>query len=189
MTVDVALDTGNRQQELRQRVSGLCHLIRWVSVAWITWTLAIIVMKWSDIDALKQSWGHYLNLDLTALPSSHYTAALAVVLADWAIAALVVVFVWRLFGCYLRGSIFSVEAVTEMRNLGLAGVAATAADMIARPLIQVLLSWHLGSGSRSFVFWAEPNDVLHILMALFVVALAHIFKTGVEIADDHRQIV
>jgi Protein of unknown function (DUF2975) len=189
MTACAMPETSEHLSALQQKVAGLCHLIRWASLAWIGWALAIILQKWTNIEVLKQTWGRYLNLDLTALPASHHAFAFAVVLFDWAIAALLVVFVWRLFGCYLRGSIFTAEAVTEMRNIGYAGVASVAADMIARPLIQVLLSWHLGAGARSFTFWAEPNDVLHILMALFVVALAHIFKAGVEIADDHRQII
>jgi hypothetical protein len=189
MTAYVVPETSEYMSTLKHKVAGLCHLIRWASLAWIGWTLAIILKKWTNIEVLKQTWGRYLNLDLTALPASHHAAAFSVILLDWAIAALLVVFVWRLFGCYLRGSIFTTEAVTQMRNIGLAGVASVTADMIARPLIQVLLSWHLGAGGRSFSFWAEPNDILHILMALFVVALAHIFKAGVEIADDHRQII
>jgi hypothetical protein len=38
-------------------------------------------------------------------------------------------------------------------------------------------------------FWIMPNDLLHLLLALFIVAFAHIFRVGVEIADDNRQIV
>jgi hypothetical protein len=189
MIADQVLDMPGRQTVLRQQVGSLCHVIRWASLAWIAWSLLIVVMKWSNLDALKNSWGHYLNLDLTALPVTLHAAAFAVILANWAIAALLVYFVWRLFGCYLRGSIFSAEAATELRNVGIVGVASVTADLIARPLIQIFLSWHLGSGARSFMFWAEPNDVLHMLMALFVVALALIFKAGVEIAEDHRQIV
>jgi hypothetical protein len=189
MTAYAMPEPGDHISALRQRVAGLCHLIRWVSVAWITWALAMIIMKWTNAETLKQTWGHYLNLDLSALPASHHAAGFAVVLIDWAIAGLVVVYVWRLFGYYLRGSIFTHQAVTEMRNLGFAGVASVAADIVTRPVVQLLLSWHLGTGQRSFVFRAEPNDVLHILMALFVVALAHIFKAGVEIAEDHRQII
>jgi len=191
MTLTTVLDPADRQNALTQRVAGLCHLIRLAALAWIGWTLLIILSNWSSIDTIKRSWGHYLKADLTALPLAHYAEAFAVVLFDWAIAALVVVFVWRLFGCYLRGSIFSAEAVSEMRNLGWAGVAAVVADIGARPLLQLIMTQHLGSGVSAgrIWLWAEPNDALHLLMALFIVAVAHIFKTGVEIADDNRQIV
>jgi len=179
----------DRQDALRRRVAGLCHLIRWVAAGWTAWSLAMIVKNWSDIEVLKRTWGHHLQLDLTALPALHYAAAFGIVLGDWAVSAVVVLFVWRLFGCYLRGSIFTAEAAGEMRNLGIAGVAAVAADVVVRPLIAILLSWRLGGGAFNAAFWIEPNDVLHMLMALFVAAVAHILKVGAEIADDNQQIV
>ena len=189
VTIITAIGVPDRQDALRRQVAGLCHLIRWVAAGWIVWSLAILLINWSDIEAIKHNWGHHLKLDLTALPTPHYAAAFAVVLVDWAMSAAVVLFVWRLFGCYLRGSIFTTDAAREMRNLGMAGVASVAVDMVVRPLIAILLSWHLGSAQRHMAFWIEPNDVLHILMALFVVSLAHILKVGVAIADENRQIV
>lgn len=189
MTLATTMGMTDRQDALPRQVAGLCHFIRWVAAGWIVWSLALLIMNWSDIEVVKRNWGHHLKLDLAALPALHYAAAFAVVLVDWAGSAAIVLFVWRLFGCYLRGSIFTAQAAREMRNLGMAAAASVAVDMVVRPLIAILLSWHLGSGERNAAFWIEPNDVLHMLMALFVVAVAHILKVGVEIADDNRQIV
>jgi hypothetical protein len=50
------------------------------------------------------------------------------------------------------------------------------------------LTQHLSESERHH-FWTNPNDILYLLLALFVVALAHIFRASVEIADDNRQIV
>ncbi len=71
---------------------------------------------------------------------------------------------------------------------GWTGVAAVAADILARPLIAYALTLHLSEGPQRH-FWIMPNDLLHLLLALFIVAFAHIFRVGVEIADDNRQIV
>jgi Protein of unknown function (DUF2975) len=101
---------------------------------------------------------------------------------------LIVVFIWRLFGHYLRGDIFSAAAVAEMGRAGWTGVAAVVADLLSRPLVAYALTPHLGEGARHH-FWIMPNDLLHLLLALFIVALAEIFRAGVEIADDNRQIV
>jgi hypothetical protein len=189
MNIEAAPGALDRHTALRQRVAVLCHVIRWVAVAWIGWALVIIVMKWTDRSALADSWGRFLKLDLAQLPWTHYASAFAVVLADWAVAAMVVFFFWRLFGHYLQGRIFTREAVDEMRWLGWVGVAAVVMDFIARPLVRFFLAMHLGNSAQPLGFWIEPNDLLHLLMALFIVVLAHIFKAGVEIADDHRQIV
>src|SRR5262249_19309981 len=112
----------------------------------------------------------------------------AIILADLAIAWLIVAFVWRLFGHYLRGEIFNRAAVEEMWRAGWTGVAAVVADIVARPLLAYALTQHLAESQRDH-FWTKPDDLRHLCRALFVVALANIFKVGVEIADDNRQIV
>jgi hypothetical protein len=172
-----------------RRLALLCHLVRWSAVGWITWTLAAIVMRWGDAGEFSRSYGRVIGRDLSALPAAQHAAALATVLLVWGIAAVLVVFVWRLFGHYLRGDIFSTAAATELQRLGWAGLACACADIVSRPVILGLITMHLGAGRIPFRLWAQPNDLLHVLMALFVVALATIFKAGVEIADDHRQFV
>jgi hypothetical protein len=41
----------------------------------------------------------------------------------------------------------------------------------------------------SWGFFVLPQDLLHLIFAIFVLALAHIFKAAAEMADDHAQIV
>lgn len=176
------------QAAATQRIGMMCHIIRAAAVIWFAWAAIRSISHWVTLGALKNSWGRYLNADLSALPFSHHMAAFAITLANLTIAAFVLVFIWRLFGHYLRGSIFSLESVAQMRALGWTGVAAVAADLIARPLIKAVLTAHLPN-PPPFAVWAEPNDMLHLVMALFIVALAHVFKTGVEIAEDNRQFI
>lgn len=178
----------DRSLLLRERLGFLCHAIRWVGVAWIAWALISIVMLCGDPASAAATYGRLFQRDLSGLPQTDHLAALAVLMIDWGIAAAVVFFVFRLFGHYLNGQIFTGEAVDAMRCVGVAGVAAVAADVLSRPLLGVLLTRHLGDG-QPFHIWTEPNDLLHLLMALFILALAHVFKTGVEIADENRQIV
>ncbi|MEQ1695094.1 MAG: DUF2975 domain-containing protein [Hyphomicrobiaceae bacterium] len=176
------------QAAATRRIGPMCHVIRAAAAIWFAWTAIRSISHWVTLGAVKNSWGRYLNVDLSGLPFSHHMVAFAITLANLTIAAFVLVFIWRLFGHYLRGSIFSIESVAQMRALGWTGVTAVAADLIARPLIKSVLTAHLAS-PPPFAVWAEPNDILHLVMALFIVALAHVFKTGVEIADDHRQFI
>jgi hypothetical protein len=167
---------------LRRRVAPLCHVIRWSAVVWIVWASAATLWVFGSPSRVAEHFGRVFNVDLSNLPTSGYATALAIILVDLAIAWLIVAFVWRLFGHYLRGEIFSLAAVQEMWRAGWTGVAAVVADIVARPLLAYALTQH-------HHFWTNPNDLLHLLLALFVVALAHIFRVGVEIADDNRQIV
>jgi Protein of unknown function (DUF2975) len=174
--------------ELRRRVAPLCHAIRLSALVWIVWASAVTLSVFASPTRVAEHYGHFLKVDLTTLPTWGYVTALAIILVDLAIAWLIVMFVWRLFGHYLRGEIFSPAAVNEIWCGGWTGVAACVADIVARPLVAYALTRHLSDGPH-YRFWTDPNDLLHLWLALFIVALAHIFKAGVEIADDNRQIV
>jgi hypothetical protein len=173
---------------LRRRVAPLCHAIRLSALTWIVWASAATLSVFWRKASVAEHYGRVLHVDLAGLTTSGYAMALAIVLVDLAIAWMIVVFIWRLFGHYLKGEIFTFPAVKEMWRGGWMAVAAVGADIVARPLIAYALTQHLSESQRHY-FWTSPEDLLHLLLALFIVALAHIFRAGVEIADDNRQIV
>ncbi len=174
--------------ELRRRVAPLCHAIRLSAVIWIVWASAATLSVFASKAQVVEHYGRFLQVDLADLPTSGYVMALAVILLDLAVAWLPVWFVWRLLGHYLRGDIFSLAAVKEMRRCGWSGVVAVVTDIAARPLLAYALTLHLSESERHH-FWTNPNDILLLLLGLFIVAFAHIFRAGVEIAEDNRQIV
>src|SRR5262249_41905659 len=91
--------------ELRRRVAPLCHLIRLSAVIWIVWASAIALSVFSSRIQVADHYSRFLHVDLGNLPTSGYVMALAIILVDLGIAWLLVVFIWRLFGHYLRGDI------------------------------------------------------------------------------------
>ena len=188
MSIAPGLNPQVQNQALHHRVAPLCHIIRLSALVWIVWATAATLMVFASPERVAAQYSGVLKIDLTSLPLSGYAMALLIIVLDLAIAWLIVVFVWRLFGHYLRGDIFSIAAVREMWRAGWTGVAAVVTDIIARPLLAYVLTQHVSEHQR-YHFWTTPNDLLHLLLALFIVALAHIFRAGVEIADDHRQIV
>ena len=173
---------------LTRRIASLCHVIRWSALLWVAWATATTLMIFASPDRVAEHYGRFFDVDLANLPTSGYALALLIIVLDLALAWLVVAFIWRLFGHYLRADIFSHAAVDEMWRCGWTGVVAVVGDIIARPVLAYALTQHLSSGQRHH-FWTTPNDLLHLMLALFVVALAFIFRTGVEIADENRQIV
>jgi len=188
MDLAPAMTSQADNSELRRRVAPLCHAIRLSALVWIIWASVATFSVFASKVRVAEHYGRVLHVDLTNLPTQGYLMALAIVLVDLAIAWIIVVFIWRLFGHYLRGEIFSSSAVKEMWRGGWTGVAAVVTDIVARPLVAYVLTQHLSESQRHH-FWTSPDDLLHVLLALFIVALAHIFRAGVEIADDNRQIV
>jgi hypothetical protein len=173
---------------LTRRIAWLCHAIRWSALLWAVWATAMTLMIFASPDRVAENYGRFFKVDLTNLPASGYALALLIIALDASLVWLVVVFFWRLFGHYLRADIFSHAAVDEMWRCGWTGVAAVVGDIIARPALGYALTQHLSGGQR-YHFWTFPDDLLHFMLALFIVALAFIFRTGVEIADENRQIV
>src|SRR5262245_22290987 len=141
---------------LRRRVAPLCHAIRLSALAWIIWASVATLSVFQSPARVAAHYGRVLNVDLTSLPTSGFAIALTIILVDLAIAWLIVVFIWRLFGHYVRGEIFSLAAVEDMWRGGWSGVAAVVADLVARPLVAYALTQHLGESQRNH-FWTNPN--------------------------------
>lgn len=175
--------------DLRARIGWLCHGLRIAVCLWAAWTLALILWLWRSREQVAASYGGWWRLDLSALPDAHYATGLALVLLDWAFVALLCVMLWRMFGLYLDGQVFSRAATDAMRRVGLVALAAILFDFLARPLVSWVLTLHLPAGAQRLNLFARPEDLLHLLFAGFVLALAHVFRAAAEIAEDNAGIV
>jgi hypothetical protein len=173
---------------LRAKIGWICHAIRIATAVWLIWLLLRIIMNWYDRPTLEQNFFRFFGTDLSSLSQFRYTLAFVLNLLIWACAAALGWFIWRLFGGYLEGRIFTVDAALRMRAAAIAGFVATFGDIGHRPLYYLTLMGELPS-KLSWHAYIQPADLLHFLLAGFILALATIFKTAAEIADDHSQIV
>jgi hypothetical protein len=176
------------RSDLRGRIGWICHGLRLAALLWIAWILVMVLITWSDRTPVLQAYGQWLGMDLTGVSASRYAVAFGLVLADLAVAATVAFCIWRLFGTYLAGRVFTTDAALWLRRTGVAAIAAVVIDVLLRLLIVSLLS-----GQFILVpargFFVLPQDLLHLIFGLFLLALAHIFKAAAEMAEDHAQIV
>jgi hypothetical protein len=174
--------------DLRGRVGWICHGLRIAAAVWAGWILVIVLIAWSDKAAVLEAYQRLLSVDLSGVSAARYACALAFVLIGWGFAATVAFCLWRLFGTYLAGRVFTVDAVAWLRRAGLAGVAAVAVDVMARLAIVGIFAGKLMLVSPRGLL-ILPQDLLHLIFAMFVLALAYIFKAAAEMAEDHAQIV
>jgi hypothetical protein len=176
--------------DLRLRIGWICHGLRIGSVIWVGWAVARLLVFWSDKAEVLAVLQRSFSVDLAGASDGRYAAAVAVVLIDCAVSVVVVICIWRLVGTYLAGRVFSVDAALWLRRTGIAGIAAVVVDVLARIATISMLAGHLIlMPPRGFAFFIVPQDLLHLIFAVFVFALAHIFKAAAEMADDHAQIV
>lgn len=161
---------------------ALCHATRIVAVAWVTWIFVVSVMFWGDASSVAAAYSEGTGRTLEPMsPASHTTAA-AIVFFAWLSAAAVGYYLWKLFGQFIAGRIFARETVAVLVRLGWAGVAAAGIDLAVRPLLYNLVTGTYG-------FMVDPNGLLHVMMAFFIVVVAAVIKAGADIAEDHQQIV
>jgi hypothetical protein len=182
------LATSPLRAGLRARIGWICHALRIAAVLWIGWMVMWTLVSWSDKARILESYGFWFSADFTHVSDARYAAAFVVVLLSLAASVPVVICIWRLVGTYLAGRVFTVDAALWLRRTGIAGVAAILISIPARAVVASIIAGQpvLFPPRGSFVL---PQDLLHLIFAVFVLALAHIFKAAAEMADDHAQIV
>src|SRR5215470_7386821 len=171
-----------RARDLRERIAWICHGVRLAAVAWIVWIIVMVLVTWSNKAAVLEAHGRLLAMDLSGVSSAAYAVACAIVAVDLAVVALIVFCIWRLFATYLAGRVFTIEAALWLRRTGVVIIAAIIVDVVFRILIASIFAGKLVLFGiyGPLVF---PQDLLHLIFALFVMALAHIFKAAAEMAD------
>src|SRR5262249_51563161 len=177
------------QPDLRGRIGWICHALRIAAVLWIVWNLAFVIYYWSEKTQILENYGRLFSADLGDVSAARYAAAFAAVMISLAVAAVVVVCIWRLFGTYLAGRIFTVDAALCLRRTGLAGMSAVIVDVLIRVVVASILVGRFVPISPRGYYYLLPQDLLHTIFAVFVFALAYIFKAAAEMADDQAQIV
>jgi len=170
---------------LRARIAWICQALRLAAVIWVVWEFVFVVIHWSDKAAVVQSYERLFSTVLV-VSTARYALAFGVVMA----AIVVIAFcLWRLAGTYLAGRVFTVDAALWLRRTGIAGLAGLIVSVIARVVVASIITGQWVPMSPLGFFYILPQDVLHLIFVIFVLALAHIFKAAAEMADDQAQIV
>jgi hypothetical protein len=176
---------------LRAKIGWLCHLTRMAALGWAAWLLIAVLWMWRDPAKIVSILGHFLNVDLGAITTLQFASAFGVNMIAWLADVAVAVCIWRLFGTYLDGRIFTADAAAWMQRVGVAGLIAVAVSIVTRRIAWLILTSHaeLPLSTRLFNQFVVPGDLLQVLFCLFVLAVGQVFWTAVQIADDNAGIV
>ncbi len=186
LPADVPMES--RTALLRRRIAWICHALRLAAVLWFAWILVLVVTVWSNKASVLDAHSLWLSENLSDVSSARYAMAFAIAILDSGLAALVAFCIWKLSSTYLAGRVFTIDAAVWLRRIGLVGVIAVAGNVIARIAVVAIFAGRIVLAvPHGFV--VLPQDLLHLIFGVFVLALAHIFKVAAEIADDHAKIV
>ena len=173
---------------LRARIAWICQALRLAAVIWVVWALVFVVIHWSDKAAVLTSYERVFSTTIT-VSTARYAVAFGVVMVSMAVVVVIAFCLWRLAGTYLAGRVFTVDAALWLRRTAIAGLAGVIVSVIARVVVASILTDRWVPMSPLGFFYIVPQDVLHLIFVIFVLALAHIFKAAAEMADDQAQIV
>lgn len=187
--VSLAASDNNGQEALRARIGWICHAIRIAALAYAGWIFIVLIVFWSSDARVADHFGRLSSMAVAGTGAGQRLGGFAVGFVVWSMVAAACFSLWRLFGLYLTGRIFTIDSALWLRRIALFGLAALIIDVAARPLVSAIVSAHLPSGQRFVTVYFLPNDLLNGLFLVSLLALAHIFKTAAAIADDNRQIV
>jgi hypothetical protein len=176
------------QAGLRARIGWICHGLRIAAVVWISWAAVTTALAWSDKAMILDVYQRWLAIDVTGISNVRYAMAAGVVALSVLAVVPVVVCLWRLAGSYLGGRVFTTDAADWLHRTAIAAVTAIVIAILTRPLIASIIASQPVLLPPRGIF-IRPEDLLHLIFAAFVLALARIFKAAAEMADDHAQIV
>ena len=178
------------QPDLRARIGWICHALRIAALLWIAWVLVVSVIYWSDKTQILKTYGMLFAVNLSDVSAARYAAAFVAVMISVAAAVAVAVCIWRLAGTYLSGRVFTVDAALWLRRTGLAGITSVVVTVLARAVAaSILVGQFVPIPASGYYYYALPQDLLHAIFAVFVFALAYVFKAAAEMAEDQAQIV
>jgi len=182
------------QSALRARIGWVCHSMRIAAVLWSGWGLVTIILNWyhSDPAKMMENLGRALNTDLSGFSKTQVTSFYFIWLCLWPFNVAVAYSIWRLYGTFLQGRIFTVDAAIWMRRMGTTGLVAVLIGIVWGRIALFILTSHAHLPAATILLFSEPVSPAHLMLMLFslvVIALGHIFKTAAEIADDHARIV
>ena len=184
-----------RQALLAQRLRGLSNGVQALSaigaalLAAVPLLLAFAPLWWVAMLLGGPNEGSVMNLLETDLTGAVRTRLVAVMLIP-VLASLAVLWqVWRLFGEYRRGRVFSAASLAHLRRFSWALVGLALVQPLARVLMSVAISLDNPPGHRHLVISFSSNDFALLLLSLVFVAIARVMVEAARAAEEVEQFV
>jgi hypothetical protein len=177
-----------RLGRLARAVRSLCVLAATVLVAW---PLLLVLAP----DALRAiGAGQAPGVDMRHLLQGDFTLAarVRVALASLLPCGLGLALLWqlwRLFGEYREGAVFSARALTCLRRFAALLVALAVSSPFTQALVSVAISLDNPPGQRQVAISLSSNDYALLLGALVFVAIARVMTEAARVAEENEGFV
>jgi len=180
---------------LAQRLSGLARGVRALALLAAPVLLAVPALQLLDPDTLvKLGLGEAGGMNLRHLAQGELGIAArarlaGVTLLPVGLGLALLWQLWRLFGEYRRGAVFSPLALACLRRFALLLAALSIVQPLAQALMSVAISWDNPPGQRMLVVSVDSKDYALLLGALVFVAIARVMTEAARVAEENEGFV
>lgn len=96
---------------------------------------------------------------------------------------------WRLFGEYRRGAVFSPRALSSLRRFAWGMLALAVAQPLSQAAMALAVSWDNRPGHRQLVLSLSSNDYALLLGALVFLAIARVMAEAARVFEENEGFV
>lgn len=96
---------------------------------------------------------------------------------------------WRLFGEYRQGAVFSPRALASLRRFAWGMLALALVQPLSGALMSVAVSWDNPPGQRLVMVALSSNDYALLLGALVFLAIARVMTEAARVAEENEGFV
>jgi hypothetical protein len=172
----------------------LRRLARWVRALAVTGAVTLplgTLWVWSSPERIAHFVAANLGVNVATLNLAPSTRWLGVLVSLLPVAAgwFALLQIWRLFGGYGRGEVFTLEAIQRLRRLAMGLLAVALAQVVARSATGVVLTLHLPPGERLLVVGFSSHDYVLLVFGLLLWAIAWVMVEATRLARENEQFV
>lgn len=96
---------------------------------------------------------------------------------------------WRLFGCYGRGEVFTLGAIRHLQRLGQSVILMAPAMPLCHTLAVLALTWGNPPGQRVLVFSLSTQHYLALLFGLVLLAMGLVMQEARRMAQENAEFI
>lgn len=184
-----ATPRAGRPVALRAPVAWLCHLVRGATLAYAAVAVAVLIVAPIKPDWLFAEAGRAIGGTIGDVPLSLRLAAELPVGAGVVASIVMMVMLFRLFGRLAAGDLFAPATTRLLRAAAGWALAGLILDILARPIVSVILTLDRGPGQRLLVLGVDSQDLVNLIFTGTMLVLAHVMAQAGRLADDSATIV
>lgn len=96
---------------------------------------------------------------------------------------------WKLFGGYAHGEVFTEIAAMRLRRLGIVMMLVCLVKPLTGAVMSIILSWHNPPGQRTLTLGLSSDDYVSLLSGAVLLAIALVMREAARLAQENAEFV